>query len=84
MSSFYKIKDVGTAVEDTIEDSDELESLLLSLSSDDDLDRLFHPLENFRITEMLLGKEKARLKGKRVILHGFASMLSSWNLDAIS
>ena len=74
MSSFYKIKDVGTAVEDTIEDSDELESFLLSLSSDDDLDRLFHPLENFRITEMLLGKEKARLKGKRVILHGFASM----------
>lgn len=65
MSSFYKIKDVGTAVEDTIEDSDELESLLLSLSSDDDLDRLFHPLENFRITEMLLGKQKARLKREK-------------------
>lgn len=65
MSSFYKIKDVGTAVEDTIEDSEELESLLLSLSSEDDLDKLFHPLENFRITEMLLGKEKARLKRGR-------------------
>ena len=50
MSSFYKIKDVGKAVEYTIEDSDELESLLLSLSSDDDLDRRCHPLENFRIT----------------------------------
>jgi hypothetical protein len=57
-----KIKDLGTAIEDTIEDSDELESLLLSLSSEDDLDSLFHPLENFRITEMLLGREKARLK----------------------
>lgn len=62
MSSFYKIKDLGTAIEDTIEDSDELESLLLSLSSEDDLDSIFHPLENFRITEMLLGREKARLK----------------------
>ena len=70
MSSFYKIKDLGTAIEDTIEDSDELESLLLSLSSEDDLDSLFHPLENFRITEMLLGREKARLK--RTIGH------SSW------
>ena len=70
MSSFYKIKDLGTAIEDTIEDSDELESLLLSLSSEDDLDSLFHPLENFRITEMLLGREKARLK--RTIDH------SSW------
>lgn len=62
MLSFYKIKDLGTAIEDTIEDSDELESLLLSLSSEDDLDSIFHPLENFRITEMLLGREKARLK----------------------
>lgn len=70
MSSFYKIKDLRTAIEDTIEDSDELESLLLSLSSEDDLDSLFHPLENFRITEMLLGREKARLK--RTISH------SSW------
>ena len=70
MSSFYKIKDMGTAIADTIEDSDELESLLLSLSSDDDLDWLFHPLENFRITEMLLGREKARLK--RTVGH------SSW------
>jgi len=56
---------VGKAEEDTIEDSDELESLLLSLSSDDDLDRLFHPLENFRITEMMHGKEKARLKREK-------------------
>lgn len=62
MSSFYKIKNLGTVIEDTIEDSDELESLMLSLSSEDDLDSIFHPLENFRITEMLLGREKARLK----------------------
>jgi hypothetical protein len=62
MSAFYKIKELSTAIEDTIEDSDELESLLLSFSSENDLDSLFHPLENFRITEMLLGREKARLK----------------------
>lgn len=62
MKSFYKIKDLKEAIEDTIEDSDELESLLLELSSEDDLEGLFHPLENYRISEMLLGKEKARLK----------------------
>lgn len=62
--------DINQAIEDTIEDSDQLQCLMLDLNPDSDLELLFHPLENFRISEMVLGKEKARLK--RTIRH------SSW------
>lgn len=43
---------------------------MLDLQPDSDLESLFHPLENFRTSEMVLGKEKARLK--RTVRH------SSW------
>lgn len=43
-----------------MEDRDTLECFLLDLSPDDNLDALFKPLENFRTSEMLLGREKAR------------------------
>lgn len=47
--------------QDTIEDSEKLQSLIMDISPDADLDKLFRPLENSRVKEMLLGKEKARL-----------------------
>lgn len=59
--------DINQAIEDTIEDSDQLQCLMLDLNPDSDLELLFHPLENFRTSEMVLGKEKARLK--RTIRH---------------
>ena len=43
---------------------------MLDLNPHSDLELLFHPLENFRTSEVVLGKEKARLK--RTIRH------SSW------
>ena len=68
--AYFKVTDINQAIEDTIEDSDQLQCLMLDLNPDSDLELLFHPLENFRISEMVLGKEKARLK--RTIRH------SSW------
>lgn len=59
--------DINQAIEDTIEDSDQLQCLMLDLNPDSDLELLFQPLENFRTSEMVLGKEKARLK--RTIRH---------------
>lgn len=61
LTSFFKITDVNEAIYDTIEDSENLQCLIMDISPDADLDRLFRPLENSRIGEMLLGKEKARL-----------------------
>lgn len=62
LASYFKITDVNQAIYDTIEDSERLQCLILDISPDANLDRLFRPLENSRISEILLGKEKARLR----------------------
>ena len=36
----------------------------MDISPDANLDAIFHPLENYRTVDMLLGKEKARLERK--------------------
>ncbi|MDO4802058.1 MAG: hypothetical protein Q4A15_07820 [Prevotellaceae bacterium] len=62
LSSYFKITDVNKAIFDTLEDREKLQCLILDISPDADLDKLFRPLDNNRTQEMLLGKEKARLK----------------------
>ena len=62
LASYFKITDVNQAIYDTIEDSDRLQCLILDISPDANLDEIFRPLDNGRISEMLLGKEKARLQ----------------------
>ena len=70
LTAYFKVTDINQAIEDTIDDSDQLQCLMLDLLPDSNLESLFHPLENFRTSEMVLGKEKARLK--RTVRH------SSW------
>lgn len=60
--SYFRITDVNDAIYDTIEDSERLQCLIMDLSPEADLDKFFRPLENSRYTDILLGKEKARLK----------------------
>ena len=62
LMSYFKITDVNEAIYDTIEDSERLQCLIMDISPDADLDKIFRPLENSRTSEMLLGKEKARLR----------------------
>jgi len=62
LTSYFKITDINQAIEDTIEDSDRLQGIIMDISPDANLEELFHPLENFRTSDILLGKEKARLK----------------------
>ena len=62
LASYFKITDVNQAIFDTLEDREKLQCLILDISPDADLDKLFRPLDNNRTQEMLLGKEKARLK----------------------
>ena len=61
MTSYFKITDVNQAIYDTIDDSERLQSLIMDISPEADLDKLFRPLDNSRTSEMILGKEKARL-----------------------
>lgn len=62
LEAFYHISDIGQAINDTLDDSERIEDFLLDLDEKDSLEGFFHPLENFRTAEMLLGKEKGRLK----------------------
>ena len=62
--SYFKITRLDEAVYDTMEDSDELECLILDISPNANLDEMFRPLENSRTSEMLLSREKARLRNR--------------------
>lgn len=79
LASYFKITDVNQAIYDTIEDSERLQCLIMDISPDADLDKIFRPLENSRTSEMLLGKEKARLRNNHVMLLGSAFMPSNSN-----
>ena len=60
--SYFKITDIHTAVFDTVEDNDRLQCLIMDISPDSDLDKIFRPLENYRTSDVVLGMEKARLQ----------------------
>jgi hypothetical protein len=62
LNSYFKITDITQAVKDTIEDSDQLECVLLDLSPEADLSMFFRPLNNNEMSDAMLQKEKARLK----------------------
>lgn len=62
--AYFKISDISTAISDTIEDSDHLQLIILDISPDADLSQIFRPLDNNQVSDVLLQKEKARLKRK--------------------
>ena len=57
---YFKIVNIDDAIFDTMTDAVSLQSLILDISPDADLDALFKPLDNNRTAEILLGKEKAK------------------------
>lgn len=63
LMSYYGVT-IEEAIMQTIEDSDKLEFLLLELAENDNLDRLFRPLDNNETGNSLLQKDKARLKDR--------------------
>ena len=64
LEAYFKMTDLNQAIYDTMDDSGELECLILDISPDADLDLLFRPLETSRAAEMTLSREKARLHNR--------------------
>ena len=60
LASFFHITDIDRAVFDTVDDADDLECLIMDLDPKANLDELFRPLENTRLSEALLSREKAK------------------------
>ena len=52
---------MNAAIYDTLEDNDRLQCLILDLSPDTDLEKMFKPLDNNQTAALMLDKEKARL-----------------------
>jgi hypothetical protein len=65
LESYFKITDINQAIYDTIDDSMQMQCLILDLSPEANLDKIFRPLQNNRTGEMVLGKEKARIKERQ-------------------
>ena len=78
LSSFH-ITNLDTAIMDTIMDAASLSEALMEVRSGAGLDGLFRPLENSRIQEMVLSREKA--KGKRTSGHASWLRLYAIKLD---
>lgn len=78
--TYYHIKNINQAIYDTIADSASLSSMLLDSKDKNDLDMLFRPLENTRVHEMLLSREKA--KGKRISGHSSWLRIYALKLDS--
>lgn len=73
--SYFKITSVEDAIYQTMEERDELACIIMDISPEANLDHFFRPLDNSRISDMLLGKEKGRLD-RRSWLRLYAIKLS--------
>jgi len=60
----YGMTGINEAIVDTIKESEMLETALLDLSPNADLNTLFRPLNNY-VQESYLGKEKAKIKKRK-------------------
>lgn len=67
LETYFHITNLDIAIYDTIADAASLSCLILDIRPEANLDKIFRPLENQRIHEMLLSREKA--KGKRTTIH---------------
>ena len=79
LSTFFHITNLEQAIYDTVADAASLACLILDIRQDIELNTLFRPLENSRIHEMLLSREKA--KGKRISGHPSWLRLYALKLD---
>ncbi len=62
LNAYFKITDIKQAVRDTIADGKMLRYIMLDLSPGADLSKMFRPLDNNQASDIMLQKEKARLK----------------------
>ena len=51
LSAYFKITDINQAIKDTIEDSKRLRCVIMDISPEADLSRLFRPLDNNQASE---------------------------------
>ena len=56
LEKYFKVTNINEAITRTIDDSEQLEAIMMDISPEANLDLIFRPLENSRIAECILGK----------------------------
>ena len=79
LNAYFKITDIKEAISDTIEDSERLRYIIMDISPETDLSKIFRPLDNNQASDVMLQKEKARLKRK----YGHSSWLRLYAIKLI-
>ena len=74
LNAYFKITDIKEAISDTIEDSERLRYIIMDISPE-----TFRPLDNNQASDVMLQKEKARLKRK----YGHSSWLRLYAIKLI-
>ena len=72
-------KDIKEVISDTIEDSERLRYIIMDISPETDLSKIFRPLDNNQASDVMLQKEKTRLKRK----YGHSSWLRLYAIKLI-
>ncbi|MDR2681220.1 MAG: hypothetical protein LBC47_10475 [Tannerella sp.] len=75
LRDYYGIIDINTAIEETVDDSEALEDILLGVSSTVVVDSVFRPLNNY-IKEICIERQKGRIDRRK----GHASWLRVYAL----
>ena len=79
VNAYFKITDIKEAISDTMEDSERLRYIIMDISPETDLSKIFRPLDNNQASDVMLQKEKARLKRK----YGHSSWLRLYAIKLI-
>ena len=83
LKEFFHIERISQAINDTMEDSEVLEGLILEMPYCENLDELFRPLGEVDSISLCLHGKKPGIGCKNVILAGFVYMLLDWNLMSL-
>ncbi len=62
LNAYFKITDIKEAISDTIEDSERLRYIIMDISPETDLSKIFRPLDNNQASDVMLQKRKGPVK----------------------
>ena len=83
LNAYFKITDIKEAISDTIEDSERLRYIIMDISPETDLSKIFRPLDNNQASDMMLQKEKARFHGCPQPVIAYHGLSSFWLLKSV-
>lgn len=83
LSAYFKITDINQAIKDTIEDSKRLRCVIMDISPEADLSRLFRPLDNNQASDFIASERKGTVETYHqafVLAASLCYQIDSWRI----